>query len=422
MANSLTNFTRSIAEEVLGGFESKRVLSKNVNTQKLDGKFNPRSGTVTDFRRPTDFTSVRTATGDVSGETKSDIIEGKASGIVQDYITVFVDFDEADEALKMGTLSTLLDPMSTRIVTDLEVDFASFMMKNSGLLAGTVGSPILTWNDVAQAGAIMKSTGVPMDADWCFGANPYTETTLAGVQRSLGAVDPLVSEAHRRAIISDNFAGMKVMTATTLASYTTGTGADRAGTLSATPDVTYLTAANTMQQTLAVTALQANLVVAAGETITITGRNRLNLNTRQNILNGAGASVVWSGTVLAQVTLGSSGEGNLVVSGPAIYEATGAYNTVDSSPVSGDVVTLGGAATTVIQPNMFWHKNAYSIGSVPIKKLSSTDTIATTKDGLQIRVSKGSNFLENENKVRVDLRPAYAVLNPFYAGQAFGTP
>ena len=26
----------------------------------------------------------------------------------------------------------------------------------------------------------------------------------------------------------------------------------------------------------------------------------------------------------------------------------------------------------------------------------------------------------NPNKIRVDLRPAYAVLNPFFAGQGFG--
>ena len=120
------------------------------------------------------------------------------------------------------------------------------------------------------------------------------------------------------------------------------------------------------------------------------------------------------------MTLGASGEGNLVVTGPAIYEATGAFNTVDSAPVSGDVVTLGGAAETLIQPNLFWHKQAFSIGSVPIEKLYSTDTLATTEDGLQFRISKGTSFRENKQMVRVDFRPAYACLNPFFAGQGYG--
>jgi hypothetical protein len=101
--------------------------------------------------------------------------------------------------------------------------------------------------------------------------------------------------------------------------------------------------------------------------------------------------------------------------------ANGAYNTVSSAIAAGDVVELGGAANTIIQPNLFWHKQAFSIGSVPIKKLHSTDTVATTKDGLQFRISKGSSFLENEQKVRIDFRPAYAALNPFFAGQGYGS-
>jgi hypothetical protein len=60
------------------------------------------------------------------------------------------------------------------------------------------------------------------------------------------------------------------------------------------------------------------------------------------------------------------------------------------------------------------------VGSVPIKKLHSTDTVATTEDGLQFRVSKGSDFLANEQKIRFDFRPAYGVMNPFFAGQGWG--
>jgi hypothetical protein len=305
------------------------------------------------------------------------------------------------------------------------VDFAGFMLKNTALIAGTVGTPADTWDDVAEAGAIMQATGVPMDSEWMYAVNPFTQRKLASNQRSLGAggsAGGLISDSHRRAIISDDFAGLKVMTATTLDSFTIAAGADRAGTLSGNPDVTYSTAKDTMTQVLPVTAFQANLVVAAGETIQITGRNRLNLSTRQLILDETGSEIVWTATVTTGVTLGASGEGNITVTGPAIFESGGAYNTVDTAPVSGDVVTLLGSALTTYQPNMFWHKQAFGIGSVPIKKLHSTDTLATTEDGLQFRVSKGVGFLENEQKIRFDFRPAYSVLNPFFAGQGWGAP
>ena len=426
MANDFdSNITRPLARVFLEKFESERVLSKNVDTQLLAGKFNPSTGESVDFKRPTDYVSVRTPKGDVSGETASDIVTGKATGTVQDYFTTFVDYDEADEAVRMDQIDQLLAPLATRIKTDLEVDFAGFMLKNTALIAGTVGTPADTWDDVAEAGAIMQATGVPMDSEWMYAVNPFTQRKLASNQRSLGAggsAGGLISDSHRRAIISDDFAGLKVMTATTLDSFTIAAGADRAGTLSGNPDVTYSTAKDTMTQVLPVTAFQANLVVAAGETIQITGRNRLNLSTRQLILDETGSEIVWTATVTTGVTLGASGEGNITVTGPAIFESGGAYNTVDTAPVSGDVVTLLGSALTTYQPNMFWHKQAFGIGSVPIKKLHSTDTLATTEDGLQFRVSKGVGFLENEQKIRFDFRPAYSVLNPFFAGQGWGAP
>jgi len=424
MANNFdSNFTRKLAKGFMTGFENNRVLSKNVNTQLLEGKFDPSTGANVDFKRANDYKSVRTATGDVSAATKSDIITGKATGTVQDYFTAFVDYTEADEAIKMDEIDQLLKPLATRIVTDFEVDYASFMMKNSALLAGTPGTAVTTWDDVAAAGSIMSASGVPMDDQWCYAINPFTQASLASNQRSLGAggvAGGIVSEAHRKAILTDDFAGMRVLAATTLDSFTVAAGADRVGTLSANPTVTYLGAKDTMTQSLVVAGFQANLVVQAGETIQITGRNRLNLSTRKAIVNASGANVLFTATVTADVTLSGTGTGTLVVTGPAIFEANGAYNTSDSAAISGDVVTLLGAAGDVIQPNMFWHKQAFAVGSVPIKKLNSTDTIATTEDGLQIRVSKGVDVLANKQIVRFDFRPAYATLNPFFAGQGHG--
>ena len=420
MSNNLeSNFTRKVMMKVLDRFESNRVLSKNVDTQLFKGQFNPNTGTQIDVKRPTDYTTISTADGNIS-TTRSDIITGKATATVQNYITVAVDYDEVDEALKMGTdISRLWDDIGNRMVVALETTFAAYVVKETALLSGTHGNGVEAWAEVAQAGALMQSAGVPMNKPWSYFLNPYSQTSLAGEQRGLG-VNPEVKTANDMALIQQRFAGFDVRTATTLPTYTSSAGADRAGTLSANPDVTYVTAKDTMQQTLAVTAFQANLVVKAGEQIQITGRNRLNQSTRDPILTAAGATVVFTGTVVADVTLGASGEGNIVISGPAIYEASGAYNTVDSAPVSGDVVTLLGAASTVYQPNLFWHPDAFTIASVNIKKLHSTDTVATTRDGLQMRVSKYSDGNANSQTVRFDLHPAFGTMNPYFAGQAFG--
>lgn len=426
MANNFdSNFTRKLMRSFLDKFESSRVLTKNVDTQMFAGKFNGSTGDTIDVKRPTDFVTRRTSNGDVSsGAGKSDIITGKASAVVQDYFTVFVDYEEADEAIKMDQLDELLAPMATRVVTDFETDFARFMMANTALLAGTVGTAIGAggdaWGDVAEAGAIMQASGIPDDGMWNYAVNPFAQRKLAGDQRSLGGETGSMT-ANTRATIAENFAGMRVMTATTLANYRTGDqGADRAGTVVGTPVATYVAAKDTMTQVIGVTAFEFGLEIKAGETVTIVGPNRLNLSTRLPVIDETGSQVVWTATVTADVVLDGAGAGNLTVTGPCIFEANGQYNTADAAIVAGAVITLGGAQNQIIQPNLFWHKQAFTVASVPIKRLHSTDTFAETEDGMQLRVSKGSGFLENENKVRIDFRPAYGVLNPFFAGQGHG--
>ena len=419
MANNFeSNFTREVMKKTLAPFQSSRVLSKNVNTQLFAGKFNPDSGTVIDVKRPTDYTAQETADGDIS-TTRSDIINGKASATVQNYITVAVDYDEVDEALKMGDKSEMWQSIGNRIVTKLETNFAAFAMKNLGLNYGAPGQGVDSWAEVAGAGALMKASGIDDSKAWCYFLNPYSQVALATEQRSLG-VNPEAGSANSRATVASNFAGFDVKTATTLSTYTSSAGADRAGTLTGAPDVTYLTAKDTMTQSFPITAFQANLVVKAGEQLQVTGRNRLNLNTREPIIDASGANVVYVGTVVADVTLNGSGAGNIVVTGPAIFEAAGAYNTVASSPTTSDVVTLLGAASATHQPNLFWHPDALTIASVPIKKLHSTDTLATTADGLQLRCSKFSDGAANKQTVRFDLHPAFGCLNPFMGGHGYG--
>lgn len=420
MANNFeSNFTRKVMMKVAERFEANRVMSKNVNTQLFKGAFNPNTGDTIDIKRPTDYKAERTATGDISG-LKKDIITGKASAVVQDYITVPVDYTEAAQALEMGTdQDRFWDDAANRIIIALETDFAKFVRNNAALSVGAVGTGVSAWSEVAEAGALMQSSGVPMNKRWYYALNPYSQVSLADQQRGIG-VNPQAGSANEKATVMEAFAGFDVKTTTTLGSLTTGAGADRVGALAANPDVTYVTHKDTMRQSLSVSGFNANLVIKAGEQIQITGRNRLNLSTREPFVDATGSQVVFTATVYQDVTLSGTGTGTIVISGPAIYEATGAYNTVDSAPVSGDVVTLLGAASTIYQPNLFWHPDAFSIASVNIEKLHSTDTIYTSADGLQLRCSKYANGDTNTQTVRFDLRPAYAVINPFMAGHGWG--
>ena len=419
MANNLnSNVTRKVARVFLDAFESSRVLTKTVDTQLLSGKFNPSSGSTVDFKRPHDYNSIRTSGGDISSSTKSDIIAGKATGTVQDYFTAATEWGNVEEALELDQLDSILEPMARRIVTDMELDLGAFIRKNASLKYGTHGTAVDAWGDVAGAGATMDSIGVPMSDEKYYVMNPFTTTALASAQNGLNAADGLVRTAWEKSQISSNFGGMMALTSNALSSFTSGDSADRVGALAATPDSSYVTAKDTMQQTLSISGLDGT-VIKAGDMVTIAGVNRVNVSTRQPMIDASGAQVAWTGTVVADATI-TGGAATVVVSGAAIYEANGQYNNVDAAPTSGDVVTILGAASTLYQPNLFYTKQAFGIGTVKLPKLYSTDTIATTSDGFSIRVSKYADGDANTQKIRFDLLPAYACFNPLFAGQGFG--
>ena len=419
MANNLSsNITRPLAKIFLEAFESSRVVTKTVNTQLLSGRFNPSTGSNVDFKRPHDYNTIRTAGGDISASTKSDIIAGKATGTVQDFFTAATEWSNIQQALELDQLDQILEPMARRLVTDLELDLGLFMRKNTGLNYGARNTAVDAWSDVAGAGAMMDAVGVPMSDNKYYLMNPFTTTSLASAQNGLNASDGLVRTAWEKAQISSNFGGMRALTSNALSSYTSGSTTDRAGTLDGAPDATYVTAKDTMQQTLVIDALGTGTIVA-GDQIQIAGVNRLNIATRQVMLDAAGAAVPWTGTVLSTVTIAGNAA-TIVVSGAAIYEANGQYNTVDAAPADGAVVTILGSAATVYQPNLFYTEQAFGLGTVKLPKLYSTDTVATTSDGMSIRVSKYSDGDSNTQKIRFDLLPAYAVFNPNFAGQGYG--
>lgn len=419
MANNLdSNTTRKLMRVFLKAFESNRVLTKSVNTQLLSGKFNPSSGSTVDFKRPHDYRTHRTAGGDISGVTKSDILSGKATGTVQNYFTAATEWGNVEEALELDQLDRLLAPMARRIVTDLEVDFADYMMNNAGLVQGTVGTGVASWSDVANAGALMSSLGVPSDSPWWYAINPFSQVVLADVQKGLTSADNLVTTAWNTAQVSRDFGGMRAITSTALSSY--ATPADVAGAVNGTPTATYVGHKDTMIQDVPVDGFGANQVVAAGTAVEITGPNLLNQSTRAAALDASGNNIPYRGVVTADVTLSGTGTGTLAIAGPAINEANGQYNTVDAAIADNDVITILGSASTTYQPNMFYHQEAFGMGSVKLPKLYSTDTIGTTEDGMSLRVSKYADGDSNTQKVRFDLLPAYATFNPFFAGHGWG--
>ncbi len=421
MANNLSsNTTERLLRVFLEKFEANRVISKTIDTQLFAGKFTDSTGGLVSVKRPHDYNTIRTAGGDISSSTKSDIISGKATGVVQDYYTVATEWSNIEEALELDQLDQILAPMATRIVSDLEVDLSAFMYRNAGLLYGAPDTPVDAWSDISGANAMMRATGVPADMERYYLMNDFTTSALADTQSGLASGDNrLVTTAWEDAQISTPFAGLRGITSNALSSFTTNAITGRTGTLNGTPVATYAAAKDTMTQSIAVTGMTGTADVKAGEIIQIAGRFRTNIATRQPVIDAAGNQVLWSGVVTADATL-TAGAGTLIVSGPAIFEANGQYNTVTSALTTGDAVTLLGTENTIYQPNLFYHKQAFGMSSIVLPKLFEKDTVSKSEDGISIRVTKYSDGDANQQKIRFDYLPAFVVFNPFFAGQGFG--
>jgi hypothetical protein len=421
MANNLgSNVTRKLARVFLEKFRATIVLAKSVDTQLLAGKFTPESGDTTDFKRPHDYNTIRTSGGDISLSTKSNIVAGKATGTVQPYFTVATEWGNVEEALFLDQLDRILAPMATRMVTDLELDLGRFMLNNAGLSYGNPGTAITKWSDIAGAGALMRALGVPSDSQWHYVMNPFVQTKLADTQAGLNGNDKLIADAWRKAMITDDFAGMAVLASNALKSRTSAVAADRAGTIVGTPTATYVAHKDTMIQSVAVTAFQASATLKAGDIFEVTGKHYRSLATRDVVVDETGDQIKWRAVLTEDVVLGASGEGTLKLAGPAIFEANGQYNTIDAALGNGDVITLLGTSGAIYQPALFFHKQAFGLGTVKLPKLYSTDTVATTEEGFSIRVSRYADGDKNQQMVRFDMLPAFACFNPFFAGQGYG--
>jgi hypothetical protein len=415
-----SNISQVVLKKFLPGFMSDLVLCKTVDTQLLKGEINADRGEKVFFKRPHQYRSERTADGDITGKDKNRIISGKAEGRVSDYITVAVEWLQVEEALRLNQLDQILQPIRTRMVTDLETELAKFMLKNGALSLGTAGSPLAKWSDVAQTATFMRDLGIGIGQNYAV-IDPWSAQRLADIQTGISATD-LVKTAWEQAQLPGNFGGIQALTSNGLSSRTQG---DFGGTLTVktTPSVTYEDIKDSYQFTVTLTGATASKTgfLKAGDQLRFTSSYWLNQQTKESLYNGVDP-IGFTATVLADVDSDGSGDVTVKLSGVPIYEDAGQYNSVSKAVESGDAVTISGKAGLTMKPNLFYNKNFVGLGTVALPKLHSIDSAVVSYEGFSIRVHKYADGDANKQMMRFDMLPAFACFNPHMGGQFFGNP
>jgi len=418
-----SNVSQIVLKKFLPGFMSDLVLAKTVDRQLLAGEINSNTGDSVSFKRPHQFSSLRSPTGDISGQTKNNIVSGKATGRVGNYITVAVEYTQLEEAIKLNQLDEILAPVRQRIVTDLETELAQFMMRNGAQSLGSPNTPINKWSDVAQTASFLKDLGVEKGENYAV-MDPWSAQRLADAQSGLHASDQLVRTAWEDAQIASNFGGIRALMSNGLASRTQGAFGGTL-TVSTTPTVTYDAVKDTYQFSLTLAGATASVTgfLKAGDQIKFTSTYWLQQQSKQVLYNGS-APISFTATVLADANSTAGGAVTVTLSGVPIYDAAPQqqYNAVNRAVTSGDAVTVIGTAGQTMKPNLFYNKFFCGLGTIPLPKLNSIDSAVATYEGFSIRVHKYADGDANVQKMRFDLLPAYVCYNPHMGGQFFGNP
>lgn len=417
-----SNVSQIVLKKFLPGFMSDLVLAKTVDRQLLAGEINSSTGDSVSFKRPHQFASKRTATGDISGQAKNNLISGKATGRVGNYITVAVEYGQLEEAIKLNQLDEILQPVRERIVTDLETELAQFMMNNGALSLGSPNTPINKWSDVAQTASLMKDLGIKTGENYAV-MDPWSAQRLADAQSGLHGNDQLIRSAWEDAQISGNFGGIRALMSNGLASRTQGAFGGTL-TVQTAPTVTYNAVKDTYQFQVTLTGATASVTgfLKAGDQIKFTNTYWLQQQSKQVLYNGS-APISFTATVLADANSTAGGAVTVTLSGVPIYDTTNPqYNAVNRQVAAGDAVTVIGTASQTMKPNLFYNKFFCGLGTIPLPKLNSIDSAVATYEGFSIRVHKYSDGDANVQKMRFDLLPAYVCFNPHMGGQFFGNP
>lgn len=424
MANSLnSNVSSIVLKKFAPGFLSTNVLLRAVDRQVIQGEINPNTGESVSLKRPMQYKAERTTSGDLTSASPSNLISGKIEAKISNYCTVWIEYSQLEQAIKLNQWEEILAPAYERMNTELELELANYILKNGGLSLGTVGTAITKWSDVAQVGSMLNDIGLNTGKKYAI-MDPWAAQALADKQSALqsGNVE-LIRSAWEDAQIAGNFGGVRALMSNALASRTSGSAAGAASvTVKTTPTVDYATVKDTMLMTVVLTgASLAGKTLKVGDQVQFDTRYLINQQTKQTMRRN-GTPVKFTGTVTAD----ASAVGNditVVLSAAAVFDATNPqFNTVASQIVATDAVTILGAASTEYKPNIFMHEKAIAMGAVALPKLQGWDSTVMTSasTGLSMRATLSSNPITNVQGVRIDILPAFATLLPLGCGQFFG--
>ncbi len=402
MSNSLLTIDM-ITRKALEILENNLVLTRNVNRQ-YDDSFaveGAKIGSTLRIRLPD-----RALVTDGAALQTQDDNEQITTLSVASQKHIGVNFTSAELTMQLDDFAErVLKPRISQLASSIDADVAN-AFKGIGNSVGTPGTTPATSLVLLQGQQKLNENAAVMSPRYAT-VNPAANAGLVEGMKGLFNPTDTISKQFKAGMMGTGVLGFdEINMSQSIKVFTTGTRNATGGTTSAAVTSNGATV-------IAITGAGNNATVKAGDVFTVADCFAVNPQTRES------TGSLFQFVVTEDVTLGSSGEGNLKVA--AMYPATHALATVNTLPGNSKAVVFVGAGNTAYPQNLIYHKDAITFATADLLLPQGVDMAArAVHNGISLRIVRQYDINNDRMPCRIDVLYGYSVIRPQMAVRLWG--
>ena len=402
MANSILTIDM-ITRKALEILENNLVLTRNVNRQ-YDDSFaveGAKIGSTLRIRLPD-----RALVTDGAALQTQDDNEQFTTLTVASQKHIGVNFTSAELTMQLDDFADrVLKPRISQLASSIDADVAN-AFRTIGNSVGTPGTTPSTSLVLLQAQQKLNENAAVMSPRYAT-VNPAANAGLVEGMKGLFNPTDTISKQFKNGLMGTGVLGYEeINMSQSIKTFTVGSRNATGGTTSAAVSSEGAT-------TIAITGAGNNATVKAGDVFTVADCFAVNPQTRES------TGSLFQFVALSDVTLGSSGEGNITVS--AMYSANHALATVNALPGNSKAVVFLGTASTAYPQNLVYHKDAITFATADLLLPQGVDMAArAVHNGISLRVVRQYEIKNDRMPCRVDVLYGYSVIRPQMACRFWG--
>jgi predicted pyridoxine 5'-phosphate oxidase superfamily flavin-nucleotide-binding protein len=402
MSNSILTIDM-ITRKSLEILENNLVITRNVNRQ-YDDSFavsGAKIGSTLRIRLPD-----RALVTDGAALQVQDDNEQFTTLTVSSQKHIGINFTSAELTMQMDDFAErVLKPRISQLASTVDADVAN-AYKLVGNSVGTPGIAPATALVLLQAQQKLNENAATMSPRYAT-VNPAANAALVNGLAGFFNPTDVISRQFKNGMMGEQVLGYEeVNMSQSIKVHVCGTRTATGGTTSAA-----VTAEGAI--VIAITGAGNAATVKAGDVFTVADCFAANPQTRES------TGSLFQFVALADVTLGSSGEGNISVA--PIYSAGNALCTVVSLPATGKAVVFVGAAGGSFPQNLVYHKDAIAFATADLLLPQGVDMASrAVHNGISLRVVRQYDINNDRMPCRVDVLYGFNTIRPQMACRIFG--